>query len=221
MTPASIWSELSNLLDLLTASDLVLVPNPVRKIWDRRHLRVTAQGGQEYSPVVVLPFASVVEYRTFVEQGLFSCILMDGALIHISYDFDGDELVRHKLLYYPCPYILPPELLREEPLLDVLEYVSSCGSGDLRLRSPLRFDYDPLNAKEHHAHSHLHLVSEDCRWPVVGPVSIGRFIDYVFRHFYFSLWRRFRFLRDWSKGKVTRTLLDTQSDGLHVAFRIA
>lgn len=221
MTPASIWSELNNLLDLLVKSELVLATNPVLRLFERGHVRVTAEGGQGHGPVVVLPFASVIEYRTFLAQQLFSCILMDGSLIHMSYDFEGDTLFRHRLLYYPCPFVLPPDLIQEEPLLDIIDCFTGCGGDDLRLRSPLRFDYDPENAAEHHAHSHLHVLSEDCRWPVIGPVSIGRFIDYVFRHFYFALWREYPFLRQWSKGKITRTLLETQSDGLHVAFRVA
>ena len=49
-------------------------------------------------------------------------ILFDGSLIQISYDFDYSELVGHRLLYFPCPFDLDPELLQTLPLVDVIDF---------------------------------------------------------------------------------------------------
>jgi hypothetical protein len=55
------------------------------------------------------------------------------------------------------------------------------------LRSPLRFDFDRSVDRTDHPAAHLTLNSSDCRIGCVAPVSVLRFLDFIFSNFYPSL----------------------------------
>ncbi len=111
--------------------------------------------------------------------------LPDGALIQTQYLFEGEVLERHRLAFYPSPYL---EEFQNNPEI----YLQDDIFADVVARSlvpfPLRFDFDcrpnvwrPL----HHPQSHLSLGQyENCRIPVSAPVSPACFIDFILRNFY-------------------------------------
>jgi hypothetical protein len=116
--------------------------------------------------------------------------LPDGALLLFQYRFDGkDDLLKHRLSYFPCP-ILPsaeeaPELYSRDDLY-----------GDIILnrivRFPIRFDFDPDNYRPiHHAHSHLTLGQfENCRIPATHPLSPNAFFLFICRNLYFLFYKK-------------------------------
>jgi len=163
-------------------------------------------------------FATVAEYSDFVEGALYSAVLYDGALLQVSYDFTGADLVGHRLCYYPCPFDMDQELIRSEPIGDVIAYYRQSRDVMVNLRSPCRFDYDTANAATGHAAVHLHLISAECRWPVSHPVSIGDFVRFVFRRFYPKMWAAHEFLRMWPLGGPRgRTIAMEEESELHVS----
>lgn len=87
---------------------------------------------------------------------------------------------------------------------------SSEGRSRLRLRSPLRFDFDLDAQAEGHPASHLHISHEDCRIPVYGPVSVGHFVRFVFRHFYRGLFDAHGMLRTWPQSFTTRRVTSSE-----------
>jgi hypothetical protein len=97
-------------------------------------------------------------------------------------DLVGSDIVAHRLAYIPCPFIVDTEFLEEgDPIDEVVGmYVEL---SDVALRSPIRFDYDLLAAKENHPTAHLTLNSADCRIACVAPMHVLRFVDFTFRHF--------------------------------------
>lgn len=86
----------------------------------------------------------------------------------------------------------------------------------LRLRSPIRFDFDLAAQAPNHAASHLHITHEDCRLPVFGPLSVGHFARFIFRHFYPELWNRFQFLREWPLHFGTRSVTPQEGTELFI-----
>src|SRR5579883_2178720 len=54
-------------------------------------------------------FASLSEYRTFVEGRHYTCLLNEGSLIQISFDFRRNEMVAHRFCFYPCPLEFPED----------------------------------------------------------------------------------------------------------------
>src|SRR5437773_1962450 len=48
-------------------------------------------------------FATIFEYRRIVRHQLYTCLLNDAGVLQLSYTFRNDDLVGHRLCYYPCP----------------------------------------------------------------------------------------------------------------------
>jgi hypothetical protein len=151
----------------------------------------------------VQPYASISEYRAFLTGNHFSFLLNEGSLVQISFDFRHDKMLAHRYCFYPCPLMLAPqsymnidelsdllelELIRQvqalQPNPDVDDEISNGTGGLLRLRSPIRFDFESETRVAKEPESHLHLSSSGARVPVHAPVSLAHFIQFVLRHFY-------------------------------------
>lgn len=109
------------------------------------------------------------------------------------------------------------ELAEGEGLSDALESNADVVTAPfIALRSPMRFDYDPGAAGVDHPAGHLHVSHQQCRIPVFGPVSLGHFVRFVFRHFYPDDWRVHGFLRDWPMAFWSRSVTPTESLEMYV-----
>ncbi len=217
-TPSGIRTEIHNLLDLLSQSEIAILINPVvRKQSGLGISTITwANSNTEVPPSFHGNFGSIDEYCGWIHAQAYSAILYDGAIIQLSYDFISNILVAHRLLYYPCPFDIDQVLLKEEPILDVINLYRQQNSSYVRLRSPFRFDYDSEAQSPGHPASHLTVVSEQCRWAVVSPLSPGHFVRFIFQHFYHSLWSMFDFLREWPQQLDDRTITPDEESVLHI-----
>lgn len=141
---------------------------------------------------------SIEDYLLWTERSDYSALLFDGSLLQLSYKLSGAEVVGHRLAYVPSPFVdrtgrnpKAEENLRRtrstwmgenyvEHVLGILsETPMSAG-----LRSIVRFDYDPDNAKDGHAAAHLTFNSVDCRIPCISPLSPSQFLEFIFSNFY-------------------------------------
>jgi hypothetical protein len=184
-------------------------------------------------------FGTLTEYRRLLRDQEFSCVLLDGALLQLSWDFRDNSLAKYRLCYYPCPVVLDASELALgevsiEELLDttLLEAIDGIDGGPirsaphlknaqalLRAASPLRFDFDKLSAGPGHSASHLTVVQESCRVPVRAPLCLGQFVQLVFQHFYPALWDAHAFLRTWQRTDGDRTIADDELLALHVNWQ--
>ena len=126
-------------------------------------------------------------YDDQLRLGAFNSVLLDGAILQLSYDFKARKLVRHRLAYLPSPRLLDyqnlPELyLHETPFVDIV--------GSQVVAVPVRFDYDARDGvviDEMHPAAHLTLGQyKHCRIPVSAPVTPAVFVDFIVRHFYWT-----------------------------------
>ena len=108
----------------------------------------------------------------------------DDAFIQMAYSFnDKDRLIKHRLCYFPSPTFEP---YQDEPDIYELDEIFA----DIVFRNvlpvPIRFDFDPKNAKElDHPHSHLTFGQyKNCRVPVIAPVRPTHFIQFILTSFY-------------------------------------
>ena len=122
-------------------------------------------------------------YSELLDKRSFNVKLIDGGLLQLSYLFEDNSLVKHRLAYYPSPSLRPfqddPELyMREEIYIDIVSR--------RLIPFPLRFDYDTQAAKDViHPSCHLTLGDiEGCRIPVGCPLTPRQFIEFVVRNFY-------------------------------------
>src|SRR5207249_9820874 len=90
---------------------------------------------------------TIGEYRSLSARRQLTCVLGDGALLQMSYDFDRDVILTHRLCFYPCPIRLADdETELGDGLLDVIDSilegeVTGLVEPRLRTRSPIRFDF--------------------------------------------------------------------------------
>jgi hypothetical protein len=218
-TPRAVATQLRNLLSLLIQSDISLVINPVIEQRVASATRVTWSSPVGTSGIITAAeFATIEEYSNYVDSQTYSTVLYDGSLLQISYDFQRDDLVGHRLCYYPCPFDMDQELLRTEPIGELIDLYRDNVGTTINLRSPCRFDYDRTYSGGAHPRVHMHVIRPHCRWPVSRPLSIGHFIGFVFRHFYPNIWAVHPFLRKWPcDNPGLRTITLEEEKHLHVS----
>lgn len=154
-----------------------------------------------------------VLYRDLDQNDSYHVKLPDGGLLTFQYAFDtNDVLQKHRLAFFP-PNSLPT--VEEAPLL----YENDELYGDIILnrlvRFPIRFDYDPKNAKEIlHPESHLTFGQfENCRIPVSHPIDPHSFVLFILRNFYHRSYLRNRNTFDKRSVKVgfRRSIKESES----------
>ena len=222
MTPSSLFQELSNLLSLLLRSEVAISATNVvqfqasggfrRITWSNNNL-VPGDLFRSNSP-------TVSEYRDWIDWQGYSAVLLDGSFIQVTYDFEYTELVQHRLLYFPCPFDFDIEFLDDLSLTELVHLYLDEGIDKVRLRTPVRFDYDPNANSEVHPASHMTFQWSHSRIPVMSPLSLGHFIQFVFQNFYPFLWNTHRFLKEWPRVEFDTTISEEQQRGLHLSSLI-
>lgn len=216
MTPSEQRNEMQNFLDLLAEASLSLTTttackegtSPVRVSWPSGGSTSVFNGNG----------ALLDEYCAFVRERLYSAVLLDGSLLQLSYEINRNTVVRHRLCYVPSPFEFDEDLLREEPIVDVVEYYRQQAPTALRPRSPVRFDYDADAERANHPASHLTMLDPNCRWAVSSPLCLGLFVRWVFRHFYSDFYGVHPFLRWPIRNLGTKCIRTADEHELHIAW---
>jgi hypothetical protein len=218
MTPNDVLHEINNLVRLLAEYGLTLDANRAVRVRSGGLDHVGWPSTSSPSPDL-LPesFATIGDYCAILKNRSYTALLFDGAILQLHYAFKGGAMLQHRLCYYPCPYDVKQADLATDPALDVIERYQAQGGEFLRLRSPLRFDYDARGARPGHPTCHVHVLAPDCRCPVVAPISTGHFVRFVFRHFYPGEWETCGFLREWPQRLGARTIRPDEEGMLHFA----
>lgn len=137
-----------------------------------------------------IDYADVYEELERTES--YDAKLVDGGLILLQYRFNlQNDLLQHRLAYFPCP-ILPsvddvPELYEADQLYgDIIER--------RLVRFPIRFDFSPAQKIDVvHPSSHLTLGQyENCRIPVSGPLGPHVFGNFIIRNFYCRAYTKYK-----------------------------
>jgi hypothetical protein len=165
-------------------------------------------------------FGTLDEYLWYLERRFFAVVLFDGSLLQVTYRFVRLTVTHHRLCFYPCPVTLDDEVVSE---YGIAEYVDLLRDGGLdravRLRSPIRFDYDSDAAAERHPAVHLTFSEPCCRIPVAYPLSVGHFVRFVFTHFYPNVWSEVSSLRAIPCRRHDRVLQDPGDDNAFFDWR--
>ena len=129
----------------------------------------------------------IMDYVTLLERKEYSYLMYDGAIVQVSYVFEGEAIDRHRLLYYPCPFSIDVSLLEqfEASLSDLIrEVYMEDLERSVVLSSPIRFDYEPEAAADFHPASHITMNKNTCRIPVRSPMRFDQFTRFVLENFY-------------------------------------
>ena len=216
-TPAEIRARIEDLSVRLVSGGIAVAFNPPLVLRQGGSSRVTWSRSPALSELFGR-FATIAEYRKYVRENEFSVMLVDGALLQLSYVLERDEVVGHRLGYFPCPIVFDAEEAAEFTVEELLDATGEDWQERVRLRTPIRFDFDPGAARTDHPSSHMTISEECCRIAVHAPISVGHFVRFVFRNFYPSWWSAHAFLRELAIEQFTSTL-DVESDNLFMSWR--
>ncbi|WP_030978940.1 DUF2290 domain-containing protein [Streptomyces sp. NRRL S-1824] len=214
-TTRTVAEGIRNVLDYLLNADIAAYISPVSEQGTRVSWHATDPG----APFLVGRGDPTLEdYQRWVRSGAYSAILFDGSLLQITYEVEEGEVSGHRLAYVPCPYRLDRDLVRQEPILDVVDLHVAAEPTNMVLHSAIRFDFDPGAAAPGHPAAHLTINSADCRIACAAPMHIGRFTDFIFRHFYPDLWQAHLpfFSRSSTRDAGARTLTDDERNNPHL-----
>ncbi|SID09507.1 Uncharacterized conserved protein (DUF2290) [Mycobacteroides abscessus subsp. abscessus] len=183
LTARSIRDSVQNVLDYLLDAELAVYANQVSIIGTR----VTFNRYDTERPFLLdHTHPGVEQYFSWLTAGAYSAVLYEGSLLQLTYDVRGRRVAAHRLNYVPCPFELDLDLLRSgEGIADVAELYRD---GDVLLRTPIRFDFDPDASRTGHPAAHMTINGSDCRIACVAPVHPLRFADFVFHHFHKAQW---------------------------------
>jgi hypothetical protein len=128
----------------------------------------------------------VSDYLAVLERLDYSYLMRDGGNVQVAYVYDNNEIERHRLAYYPCPFqISSVELERQGSAL--VDYINDAFMGDVEenvlLRSPFRFDYAPDASGDFHPASHLTINGPTCRIPARAPLKFATFMKFILENF--------------------------------------
>jgi hypothetical protein len=131
-------------------------------------------------------------YGELLEAKAYNLKMLDGALVQMSYRFDGDRLLSHRLAFFPSPDLT--EFQNNPDIYDSEEIYAEVIERNI-VPFPVRFDFsssDALFKELHHPRTHLTLGHyQNCRIPVSAPMGPTAFIDFILRSFYNTAHRKF------------------------------
>lgn len=115
----------------------------------------------------------------------YNAMLADGGLLQMNYEFERGTLVRHRLAYWPSPYL---SSFQDDPDLYLLDEIYAEVVSKAIVPFPLRFDFDSspgVTKPLVHPMSHVTLGQYDrCRIPASSAVGPIVFSEFILRSFY-------------------------------------
>jgi len=153
-------------------------------------------------------FTTLEQYEHILNSGAFHCILFDGSIIRSSFTFIGNNLIDHSHLWWPAPYNdgnITEEFTPQNKYEDFLNDPNWMSK--IRMRSPIRIDFDPKSESESHPLVHLHTQHHESRAHIENPICFSKFVKYIFQNYYpdneidFRKWNLLNF--SYQKSKVS------------------
>lgn len=218
MTPSQVRNDVNQLVTALFQESLAIDGNNAVLLSAAGESLVTWSNDTELSGLFGI--STWDEYLQTIRKRWYSVVLWDGAFLQCSYTFRGNDLVKHRLCYFPCPIQfseLEASRLTIEEMMGLLEDKEI--RERLRLEGPLRFDYSQDAASDSHPPVHLTISRMTCRVPVSYPLSVGHFARFIFSHFYPEQFERSVQLKSWKCTAWDRCLPDVASDAIYLDWR--
>lgn len=179
--------QINSTLDMLQEKALCITYNYVPPVEETQHCcQITWYNHVSGRENGGKSFLKLEQYLHILQTNSYHCLLFDGSVIRVNFEFEDDFLLVQNLLWWPAPYDYGGILREGYPPVDIMNdfYCEKQWYKVIKMRSPLRIDFDSRNNTESHPHSHLHIEHEDTRLNTGNPICFNRFIDFIFRNFY-------------------------------------
>ena len=184
LTPKSIKEDIDGLISELIGKGVCDDSNFSAIRTSGSKADVTFSGSEHVSIALGdIEYAEI--YRELADKRSYNMRLVDGALLQMMYRVEGDELLQHRLAFYPSPSLLPfqddPDAyMRDELFIEIVQRRI--------VPFPMRFDFDAREGvyiDVAHPKSHLTLGDvKGCRIPVSAPLTPRWFVEFILRNFY-------------------------------------
>lgn len=122
-------------------------------------------------------------YGLLESEKNYNIKMIDGALLQFIYTFNGSELIKYRLAFFPSPTL--EEFQNNHEVYETDEIYADMLAKNI-IPTPIRFDYDPSCFETLvHPASHLTIGQyQNCRIPVSMPITPNIFVDFILRNFY-------------------------------------
>ncbi len=156
-------------------------------------------------------------YDELIEAKSYSFKLLDGAIVQLMYQFEGNDIKKHRLAFFPSPYL--EEYQNNPEVYENDEVYADVTRKDI-VPFPIRFDFDSdakvvLNVD--HPQSHLTLGQYlNCRIPVSAPLTPYYFIIFILQNFYNTAFIKFSDKITSFDETFKQTITDKEKEIAHV-----
>ncbi|MBE7682209.1 DUF2290 domain-containing protein [Paenibacillus sp. P13VS] len=157
-----------------------------------------------------------IDYRILYDElereRNYNIKLVDGALLQMMYTVSNNRIVKHRLAFFPCPYL---EKFQNDPdIYSRYDLYADCLAKNI-VPIPIRFDFDEEVHDEIHAKSHASFGQyKNCRIPVWGPLSPTDFVEFILKNFYATAYHNYS-LNFKSDIVLNRTIVALEESGIH------
>ena len=186
--------QINSTLSMLQEKKLSILYNQVNDVDPAQHVcRITWRNHCPGRANTGKAFGKLEQYRHILYNNSYHCLLFDGSIIRVNFEFEDNILLTQNLLWWPAPYNYGDLLEEGFPPVELLDnfYEDSKWYNAIKMRSPIRIDFDNRKNKENHSRSHMHIQHEETRLYIKEPICFNKFIDFVFRNFYPGLYVSF------------------------------
>ncbi|MFZ5808047.1 MAG: DUF2290 domain-containing protein [Chloroflexota bacterium] len=180
---STVKKELEQILSAVVNDGIAIDQNfPFVRQLSNNDWQVSFEGGENISSVMNYETYEQL-YKELSQSRIYTAKLVDGGILQLMYSFRSNDLIKHRLAFYPSPTLRPfqedPESYMQDQLY--MEIVSR-----RLIPFPLRFDFDLETACDvEHPQCHLTLGdTKCCRIPVSAPLTPRWFIEFILRNFY-------------------------------------
>lgn len=180
-------TQINSTLRMLQDKALIITFNPITNIDYSQH---TCQiSWRNHSPNRLnsgSAFTRLGQYMYILTNNSYHCLLFDGSLIRVNFQFEDNILLTQNLLWWPAPYNYGELLIEGYSPVELMEdfYGDPKWHEVIRMRSPIRIDFDESNDTTDHPQGHVHIQHYETRLSIKKPICFNRFIDFIFRNFY-------------------------------------
>lgn len=180
--------QIDNTLETLRTLDIIRFIIPHKHYCDKKENieQITWDNHQSGRDFCGKAFTTIQQYMAILSTNSYQVLLKDYSIIRYSFKFMGSKLLSQNLLWWPCPVKMEPGYEEEFGLVESVQVLieDSKARNYLRMRTPIRIDFDVSNNKAHHPRAHIHMQHHESRINSNEPICFNAFIRFVLENCY-------------------------------------
>lgn len=187
-------TQINSTLAMLQEKALAISYNLVDSVDPTEHeCNITWHNHQPSRANTGKAFCKLDQYFHILSNNSYHCLLYDGSIIRVNFEFEDNVLLVENLLWWPSPYNLGSLLHDGYPPLDLLLdfYNDPKWFDAIQMRSPVRIDYDSKKDSKDHPRCHMHIQHEETRIKINKPICFNKFIQFIIHNFFSGFYLSF------------------------------